>query len=129
MIIYYWYNDQESILFWMSTYCFILLHVPWAAYIVHIFKWAILGLFCLFSSFQKNITILTTNICEKMLWLSSKWRRDSNPRPLEPESPPITTWLGLPPNLSILFVQRITCTLGPVPEILFLGNLFLTICL
>ena len=28
-------------------------------------KWALLGLFCYFSSFQTNITIFTTNICEK----------------------------------------------------------------
>ena len=51
-------------------------------------------LFRLFSSFQTNITILTTNICEKMLC----WRRDSNPQPLEHESPPINTRLGLPPK-------------------------------
>ena len=36
-----------------------------------------------FRSFQTNITILTTNIFEKMLWPSSIWRRDSNPRPSE----------------------------------------------
>ena len=54
-------------------------------------------LFRLFSSFQTNITFLTTNICEKMLWPSSKWRRYSNPRPLEHNSPPITTRPGLLP--------------------------------
>ena len=31
-------------------------------------KWAILGLFRLLLSFQTNITILTTNICEKFLF-------------------------------------------------------------
>ena len=50
----------------------------------------------LFSTFQSNITISTTNKCEKCP--SSKRRWDSNPRPLEHESPPITTRPGLPPN-------------------------------
>ena len=36
-------------------------------------------------------TILTTNIREKMLWPSSIWCQDLNLRPLEHESPPITT--------------------------------------
>ena len=36
---------------------------------------------------------------------SSIWCRDSNPRPLERESLPITTRLGLPP-LEMLFVLR-----------------------
>ena len=48
------------------------------------------------SSFQTNITMLTTNICEKMLFPSSIQRRDSNPEPSEHESPPITTRPGLP---------------------------------
>ena len=50
-----------------------------------------LPLFSLFPSFQTNITILTTNICEKMLWPSSIRRPDSNPQPSELKSPPITT--------------------------------------
>ena len=54
-------------------------------------------LFRLFSSFQTNITILTTNICEKMSCPSSIRRWDSNPWPSEHESPPITTRPGLPP--------------------------------
>ena len=54
-------------------------------------------LFHLFSSSQTNITILTTNIREKMIWPSSIQQRDWNPRPLEHESPPITTRPGLPP--------------------------------
>ena len=52
-------------------------------------------LFLLFSSFQTLITIFTTNKCEKCL--SSIRCRDSNSQPLEHESPPITTWPGLPP--------------------------------
>ena len=57
-------------------------------------KMAFLGLcFNLFSSFQTNITILTTNICEKSPSSIRCW--DSNPRPFEHESPPITTRSGL----------------------------------
>ena len=56
------------------------------------FKWANLGLFFVyFRSFQTNNTIFTTNQCEKMSCPSSIRRRDSNPQPLERESPPITT--------------------------------------
>ena len=54
-------------------------------------------LFRLFSSFQTNISILTKNICEILLCPSSIRRLDSNPRPSEHESPPITTRPGLPP--------------------------------
>ena len=54
--------------------------------------------FCLFLSFQTNITILTTNQCEKVLCPSSIWHQDSNPQPSEHESPPITTRQVLPPN-------------------------------
>ena len=49
-------------------------------------------LYCLFSSFQTNITIFITNICEKCP--SSIWY----PRPSGHESPPITTRPGLPPQ-------------------------------
>ena len=56
-------------------------------------------LFHLFSSFQTNITIFTTNICEKCPSSIRCW--DSNPQPLEHESPPITTWPGLPPNTKL----------------------------
>ena len=45
-------------------------------------------LFCLFSSFQANITILTTNKCEKCSSSIRCW--DSNPQPLKHESPPMT---------------------------------------
>ena len=58
-------------------------------------------LFRLFLSFQTNITILTTNIREKMLRPSSLRCRDSNPRPLEHESPPKSTRPGLPPNMGM----------------------------
>ena len=46
-------------------------------------------LFHLFSTFQTHIKIFTTNKCEKCP--SSIQSRDSNLRPLEHESPPITT--------------------------------------
>ena len=61
-------------------------------------------LFRLFLSFQTNITILTTNQCEKMSCPSIIRCRDSNPWPLECESPPITTRPGLPPSFLILGV-------------------------
>ena len=63
-------------------------------------------LFHLFSSFQTNITIFTANKCEK--YPSSIHCRDSNSRPLEQESPPITTRPGLPPIL----IQQLSSTLG-----------------
>ena len=61
------------------------------------FKWANPALFFVyFRSFQTNITtIFTTNQCEKCT--SSIWQWDSNPRPFEQESSPITTRPGLPP--------------------------------
>ena len=52
--------------------------------------------FVLFLSFQTNITILTTNKCEKCP--SSIQRRDSNSQPSDYESPPLTTRPGLPRN-------------------------------
>ena len=56
------------------------------------FKWANPGLFLVyFWSFQTNSKNFTTNQCEKMSCPSSIWHRDSNPRPLEYESSPITT--------------------------------------
>ena len=51
---------------------------------------------CLFSSFQTNIAILTTNKCEKCL--SSIRRRDLNSLPSDCKSHPLTTTTGLPPN-------------------------------
>ena len=56
-------------------------------------------LFHLFSFFQTNITILTTNQCEKCP--SSIRRQDSNSQPSDYESPPLTTRPGLPP--AVLF--------------------------
>ena len=54
---------------------------------------------------QTNIDIIfTTNQCEKSP--SNIWRRDSNPWPLERESPPITTRPGLPPFLRLLDFQN-----------------------
>ena len=52
----------------------------------------------LFSSFQTHITIFTTNRCEKCT--SRIWCWDWNLRPPVHESPPITTWPGLPPKTS-----------------------------
>ena len=43
----------------------------------------------LFPSFQTQITIFTTKKCERCQ--SSIWCQDSNSRPLEHKSPPITT--------------------------------------
>ena len=49
--------------------------------------------FCLFSSFQTNITIFTANMYEKCPSNIRCW--DWNPQPSEHESPPITTRPGL----------------------------------
>ena len=69
-------------------------------------KWAIPGLFFVyFRLFQTNNTIFTTNECEKMSCPSSIRRQDSNPRPLERESPPITTRPGLPPMLQQFVIK------------------------
>ena len=57
-------------------------------------------LFRLFLSFHSNIRILTTNKCPSSIQC---W--DSNPQPLEHESPPITTRRGhLPKQWSILYM-------------------------
>ena len=64
-------------------------------HILHIYdKLVIKTLFRLFLSFQTNITIFTTNKCEKCPSSIRSW--DSNPQPSEHESPPITTTQGLP---------------------------------
>ena len=55
----------------------------------------------IFGLFKQTLQIFTTNICEKCP--SSIRCRDSNPRPLERESPPITTRPGLPPYLIFCF--------------------------
>ena len=60
--------------------------------------------FHLFLSFQTHIKIFTTNKCEKMSIL------DSNSRPLEHESPPITTKPGLPPRVLHIFYNRVVDT-------------------
>ena len=62
-------------------------------------------LFHLFLVFSTNITAFTTNKCEKCP--SSIWRRESNPRPLECESLPITTRPGLPPPLNSTCLRTI----------------------
>ena len=61
------------------------------------FKWANPGLFFIyFRSFQTKITILQQIYVKKCP--SSIRCRDSNPRPMERESIPITTRPGLPPH-------------------------------
>ena len=67
-------------------------------------------LFNVFSSFQTNITILTTNKCEK--YPSSIWHWDSNSQPSDFESPPFTTRPGLPS-----FVSRSDKKLGNKKEL------------
>ena len=51
----------------------------------------------IFSSFQTNVTILTTNMYGKKLCPFSIRRRDSNPQPSDIECTPITTRPGLTP--------------------------------
>ena len=51
-------------------------------------------LFHLFSVFSNKLYNFATNQCEKMSWPSSIRLQDSNPWPLEHESPPITTRTG-----------------------------------
>ena len=63
--------------------------------------WPLFHLFSVFSN--KHYKFFTTNICEKCP--SSIWCRDSNPRPLESESPPITTRPGLPPKVGGKLMQ------------------------
>ena len=66
-------------------------------------KWANSAhFFIYFWSFQTNITIFTTKICEKCP--SSIWCQDSKPQPLECESLPIMTRPGLPPLINFLIV-------------------------
>ena len=61
-------------------------------------------LFRLFSVFSnKHYTFLQQIYVKKIP--SSIWCRDSNPRPLEHVSPPITTRPGLPPKRMELFTQ------------------------
>ena len=54
----------------------------------------------------KQTNIFIANQFEKNSWPSSIWRRDLNPRPLEDESPPITTRPGLFNNRIIIFLLK-----------------------
>ena len=63
-------------------------------------------IFFFFWVFQTNSTIFTTNQCEKMACPSRIRCRDSNPRPLDHESSPITTGPGLPP-MFVFFVRNL----------------------
>ena len=60
-------------------------------------------LFRLFSSFQTNNIILTTNKCEKCP--TSIWRQESNSQPSDYKSPPLTTRPGLPPRMTGPFLR------------------------
>ena len=75
----------------------------------------------IFGLFKQTIQIFTTNQCEKMSCPSSIRRRDSNPRPLERESPPITTRPGLPPEKLKLLGQWLCLSwsewLLPTPKV------------
>ena len=79
-------------------------------------------LFHLFSSFQTNITILTTNKCEKCS--SSIWRWNSNSQPSDYESPPITTRPGLLPNVSLFRDERVNL----LPPTLYHHHHLINIC-
>ena len=68
------------------------------------FKWAILACFSIyFRPFKHTIQVFATNECEKM---SIHWCWESNARPLEHESPPITTRPGLPPYSKRFFCMQ-----------------------
>ena len=64
-------------------------------------------LFHLFSSFQTHITNFTTNRYGKKVHPVYLRCWDSNSRPWEHESPPITTRPGLPPNRRAFFVSKV----------------------
>ena len=87
------------------------------SFLIFFKKWANPGLFFFdFWSFQANNTIFTTNQCEKLSCPSSIQHRDSNPRPLECESPPITTNPGLSiSNLFSLLISAQDCKLLSSP--------------
>ena len=90
----------------------------------YFFKWANLGLF---RSFQTNNTIFTTNQCEKMSCPSWIRRQDSNPRPLEHESPTITTRPGLPPYKWAILAQDKFLIIGPIVFLLVFVLFHITI--
>ena len=103
-------------------YCFItMIGISCSVYVklaADFFKknWANHGLFFVFfRSFQTNNTNLTTNQCEKCR-PSSIMHWDSNPRPSECESPPITTWPGLPPIFFIFYSEELLSRLQGARE-------------
>ena len=66
------------------------------------------GLFFVYSrSFQTNISTILQQINVKKC-RSSKWHLDLNPRPLEHESPPITTRPGLPPKTVDICLKKLS---------------------
>ena len=75
--------------------------------------------FCLLSVFSNKQYNFTTNQCEKMSkFTSSIRRRDSNPQPLERESPLITTRPGLPPYCTKIYphLHNKMCTSFKAPR-------------
>ena len=79
-------------------------------------------LFFIFSVFLKTkITIFTTNQCEKCPY--TLWCWDSNPRPSEHESPPITTRPGVPlifelKTVSVIGTRTQSAVSGFMPSLL-----------
>ena len=55
----------------------------------------------IFGLFKQTIQFLQQII--SMSCPSSKWHWDSNPRPFERQSPPITTRPGLPPSIQLIY--------------------------
>ena len=65
----------------------------------------------IFRLFQTNINTILQQINVKKCPPSIR-PRDSNPRPLERESPPITTGPGLPPISSFWYLAKFTFNVG-----------------
>ena len=73
-------------------------YAPWQFVPLFLLKWANPGLFSfIFGLFKQTLKQFYNKSIWKMSIPSSIWCRDSNPRALDHESPPITTRPGLPP--------------------------------
>ena len=69
-------------------------------------KWANPGPFLfIFRLFKQTIQFFTTNQCEKQSCPSNIWCKGLNSRPLEHESPPVTTGPELPPLYLICYLK------------------------
>ena len=86
---------------WTIEAEWILLNFPFVFFIKMGQPWPLFRLFSVFSN--KHYKFLQ-QICEKCP--SSIWCRDSNPRPLARESPPITTRPGLPPIFLLTLLTK-----------------------